>query len=35
MDDRASATELLLLLHKQFPEDPEILFIATHADCDL
>ena len=26
MDDRASATELLLQLHKQFPEDPEILF---------
>ena len=35
MDDRASATELLLLFHKQFPEDPEILFIATHAYSDL
>jgi tetratricopeptide (TPR) repeat protein len=35
MDDRASATELLLALHKQFPEDPEILFIATHAYSDL
>jgi tetratricopeptide (TPR) repeat protein len=35
MDDRASATELLLQLHKQFPEDPEILFIATHAYSDL
>jgi tetratricopeptide (TPR) repeat protein len=34
-DDRASATEFLLLLHKQFPEDPEILFIATHAYSDL
>ena len=35
VDDRTSATELLLLLHKQFPEDPEILFIATHAYSDL
>jgi tetratricopeptide (TPR) repeat protein len=35
IDDRTSATELLLLLHKQFPEDPEILFIATHAYSDL
>jgi tetratricopeptide (TPR) repeat protein len=34
-DDRASATEFLLLLHKQFPEDPEILFVATHAYSDL
>jgi tetratricopeptide (TPR) repeat protein len=34
-DDRAGATEFLLLLHKQFPEDPEILFIATHAYSDL
>ncbi len=35
MDDRASATEILVLLHKQFPEDPDILFVATHAYSDL
>jgi tetratricopeptide (TPR) repeat protein len=35
MDDRVSATEFLLLLHKQFPQDPEILFISVHAYSDL
>jgi tetratricopeptide (TPR) repeat protein len=35
MDDRVSATECLLLLHKQFPQDPEILFISVHAYSDL
>ncbi len=35
MDDRGSATEILLLLHKQFPEDPEILFVTAHAYSDL
>lgn len=35
MDDRASATELLLQLHKQFPQDPDILFISVHAYSDL
>jgi tetratricopeptide (TPR) repeat protein len=35
MDDRASAAEFLLLLHKQFPQDPEILFISVHAYSDL
>jgi tetratricopeptide (TPR) repeat protein len=35
MDDRAGVTEFLLLLHKQFPEDPEILFISVHAYSDL
>jgi tetratricopeptide (TPR) repeat protein len=35
LDDRSSATETLLLLHKQFPEDPEILFVSVHAYSDL
>ena len=35
MDDRTSATEYLLLLHKQFPNDPDILFISVHAYSDL
>jgi tetratricopeptide (TPR) repeat protein len=35
VDDRAGAAQTLLLLLKQFPEDPEILFIATHAYSDL
>jgi tetratricopeptide (TPR) repeat protein len=35
MDDRTSATETLLLLHKQFPDDPDILFVSVHAYSDL
>jgi tetratricopeptide (TPR) repeat protein len=35
LDDRSSAAETLLLLHKQFPEDPEILFVSVHAYSDL
>jgi tetratricopeptide (TPR) repeat protein len=35
VDDRTGAAQTLLLLLKQFPEDPEILFIATHAYSDL
>jgi tetratricopeptide (TPR) repeat protein len=35
VDDRASASETLLALLKQFPEDPEILFVSVHAYSDL
>ncbi len=35
IDDRDSANTFLQLLHKQFPTDPEVLFIVVHAYSDL
>jgi Tfp pilus assembly protein PilF len=35
VDDRASASEFIRLLSKQFPNDPDILFILVHAYSDL
>lgn len=35
IDDRDSANTFLQLLHRQFPADPEVLFIVVHAYSDL
>lgn len=35
LDDRDSAVAFIQLLHKQFPEDPDVLFITVHAYSDL
>ena len=35
MDDRASAGDFIRMLSKQFPNDPDILFILVHAYSDL
>jgi tetratricopeptide (TPR) repeat protein len=35
IDDRNSADTFIELLHKQFPQDPEVLFILVHAYSDL
>jgi tetratricopeptide (TPR) repeat protein len=34
-DDRDAATSFIQLMHKQFPQDPDILFIVVHAYSDL
>jgi tetratricopeptide (TPR) repeat protein len=35
LDDRNSAVDFIRLLSKQFPKDPEVLFILVHAYSDL
>lgn len=35
MDDRDSTLDFIHFLHKQFPLDPDILFVITHAYSDL
>lgn len=35
MDDRAAASEFIRMLSRQFPNDPDILFILVHAYSDL
>src|SRR5690242_645650 len=35
MDDRAGAGEILGQLNKQFPNDPDVLYVAAHAYSDL
>jgi tetratricopeptide (TPR) repeat protein len=35
MDDRDSTDEFLRLLSKQFPRDPDVLFVVVHAYSDL
>jgi tetratricopeptide (TPR) repeat protein len=35
VDDRDSAAEFVRLLNKQFPRDPDVLFILVHAYSDL
>jgi tetratricopeptide (TPR) repeat protein len=35
MDDRESADEFIRLLSKQFPKDPDVLFVIVHAYSDL
>ncbi len=35
LDDRDSALDFLRLLNKQFPQDPDVLFILVHAYSDL
>ncbi|HXX17185.1 MAG TPA: tetratricopeptide repeat protein [Candidatus Eremiobacteraceae bacterium] len=35
IDDRDAAVAFLELLHKQFPRDPDILFVVVHAYSDL
>lgn len=35
MDDRDSTVDFIRFLHKQFPQDPDILFVVTHAYSDL
>jgi tetratricopeptide (TPR) repeat protein len=34
-DDRNAATSFIELLHKEFPQDPDVLFILVHAYSDL
>lgn len=35
MDDRAAASDFIRMLSKQFPNDPDILFVLVHAYSDL
>lgn len=35
MDDRASTGEFIRMLGQQFPSDPDVLFVITHAYSDL
>ena len=35
MDDRDSTVDFIRFLHKQFPQDPDVLFVVTHAYSDL
>ena len=35
LDDRDSADEFIRLLSKQFPKDPDVLFVVVHAYSDL
>lgn len=35
IDDRATALDFLTILGKQFPKDPDVLFITVHAYSDL
>ena len=35
MDDRDSAVDFVRLLSKQFPQDPDVLFVLVHAYSDL
>ena len=35
VDDRDSALDFIRFLHKQFPLDPDVLFVVTHAYSDL
>lgn len=35
MDDRDSTLDFVRFLHKQFPLDPDVLFVVTHAYSDL
>lgn len=35
MDDRDSTVDFIRFLHKQFPLDPDVLFVVTHAYSDL
>jgi tetratricopeptide (TPR) repeat protein len=35
MDDRDATLDFLRFLHKQFPLDPDVLFVVTHAYSDL
>lgn len=35
MDDRDSTVDFIRFLHKQFPSDPDVLFVVTHAYSDL
>ena len=35
MDDRDSAVDFIRFLHRQFPLDPDVLFVVTHAYSDL
>ena len=35
LDDRESADEFIRLLSKQFPKDPDVLFVIVHAYSDL
>ena len=35
LDDRAAASDFIRMLSKQFPNDPDILFILVHAYSDL
>ena len=35
LDDRETTLEFLRLLNKQFPRDPDVLFVAVHAYSDL
>ena len=35
VDDRDSALDFIRFLHKQFPLDPDVLFVVTHAYSDF
>ena len=35
LDDRDSADEFIRLLNRQFPQDPDVLFVIVHAYSDL
>jgi tetratricopeptide (TPR) repeat protein len=35
MDDRDSTVDFIRFLHKEFPLDPDVLFVVTHAYSDL
>jgi tetratricopeptide (TPR) repeat protein len=35
LDDRDAVADLLRQLHKQFPQDPEVLFVTVHVYSDL
>ena len=35
VDDRDSTLDFVRFLHKQFPLDPDVLFVVTHAYSDL
>jgi tetratricopeptide (TPR) repeat protein len=35
LDDRDSTVDFIRFLHKQFPLDPDVLFVVTHAYSDL
>ncbi|HKV77087.1 MAG TPA: tetratricopeptide repeat protein [Candidatus Sulfotelmatobacter sp.] len=35
LDDRDSALNFIHFLHKQFPQDPDVLFVVVHAYSDL
>lgn len=35
LDDRDSTVDFIRFLHKQFPQDPDVLFVVTHAYSDL